>query len=137
MNPHQSFPKHRVHSPTQYCQRSLICLDLEAGEPLWNEKDPDRGRVKEGSVAQADGRVYYHTEDGEVILIEPSRLDYAGRGRLQRDSQLGNRLNRGAPRSISMKLEHREAELFKPRISDGHGSKMSKALQLRLHQNML
>lgn len=59
----------------------LICLDFESGEILWNEKERDKRRVKKGSVAQADGRIYYRTEEGELILIEPSRERYIERGR--------------------------------------------------------
>jgi len=61
----------------------LVCLDFETGDVLWNEKDPDKRRVTKGSVAQADGRIYYRTEEGEVLLIEPNRMDYLERGRFQ------------------------------------------------------
>jgi outer membrane protein assembly factor BamB len=61
----------------------LACLDFDTGDVLWNEKDPDKRRVKKGSVVQADGRIYYRTEDGEVLLIEPNRMDYVERGRFE------------------------------------------------------
>ncbi len=61
----------------------LVCLDFKTGDVLWNEKDPDKRRVKKGSVVQADGRIYYRTEEGEVLLIEPSRMDYIERGRFE------------------------------------------------------
>jgi outer membrane protein assembly factor BamB len=32
-------------------------------------------------VALADGRLYYRTEDGTVLLIEPSPKEYLERGR--------------------------------------------------------
>ena len=48
---------------------------------LWNERDPDKRRVRNGSVAVADGRIYYRTEEGDVVLIEPSREAYLQRGR--------------------------------------------------------
>lgn len=60
-----------------------VCLDFQTGEVLWNEKDSDKRRVKKGSVAVADGRIYYRTEDGEVVLIEPSRKEYLERGRFK------------------------------------------------------
>lgn len=59
----------------------LACLDLKTGEVLWNEKDSDKRRVTKGSVAFADGRIYYRTEEGPVVLIEPSRKEYLERGR--------------------------------------------------------
>lgn len=59
----------------------LVCLDFATGNVLWNEKEPDKRRVKKGSVLLADNRIYYRTEEGEVLLIEPSRMDYIERGR--------------------------------------------------------
>ena len=59
----------------------LVCLDFETGDVLWNERDLDKRRVTKGSVAFADGRIYYRTEEGPVVLIEPSRKEYLERGR--------------------------------------------------------
>jgi outer membrane protein assembly factor BamB len=59
----------------------LACLDFKTGEVLWNERDSDKRRVTKGSVAFADGRIYYRTEEGPIILIEPSRKEYLERGR--------------------------------------------------------
>jgi outer membrane protein assembly factor BamB len=61
----------------------LACLDFKTGEVLWNERDSDKRRVKKGSVAFADGRIYYRTEDGAILLIEPSRKEYLERGRFE------------------------------------------------------
>jgi len=61
----------------------LVCLDFKTGEVLWNEKDSDKRRVKKGSLAVADNRIYYRTEEGELILIEPSREEYVEHGRFQ------------------------------------------------------
>ncbi|HEY0549651.1 MAG TPA: PQQ-binding-like beta-propeller repeat protein [Verrucomicrobiae bacterium] len=59
----------------------LACLDFQTGEVLWNERDSDKRRVTKGSVAFADGRIYYRTEEGPIVLIEPSRKEYLERGR--------------------------------------------------------
>jgi outer membrane protein assembly factor BamB len=59
----------------------LACLDFKTGEVLWNERDSDKRRVTKGSVAFADGRIYYRTEEGPIVLIEPSRREYLERGR--------------------------------------------------------
>lgn len=59
----------------------LACLDFKTGNVLWNERDPDKRGVRKGSVAVADGRIYYRTEEGDLILIEPSRQEYLERGR--------------------------------------------------------
>jgi len=61
----------------------LICLDFQTGDILWNERDSDKRRVRKGSVAFADGRIYYRTEEGDLILIDPSRKEYLERGRFE------------------------------------------------------
>lgn len=59
----------------------LACLDFKTGEVLWNERDSDKRRLTKGSVAFAEGRIYYRTEEGPIVLIEPSRKEYLERGR--------------------------------------------------------
>jgi outer membrane protein assembly factor BamB len=61
---------------------SLVCLDFQTGKVLWDTRDDDR-RIKKGSLAQADGRLYYRTEDGPVLLVEPNREKYVERGRFE------------------------------------------------------
>ncbi len=61
----------------------LICLDFKTGEVLWNERDRGKRRAKKGSIAYADGHLYYRTEDGTVLLIEPNRKQYVERGRFE------------------------------------------------------
>jgi len=61
----------------------LACLDFQTGNVLWSERDPDKRRASKGSVAVADGRLYYRTEDGTVLLIEPSAKEYLERGRFE------------------------------------------------------
>jgi outer membrane protein assembly factor BamB len=61
----------------------LACLDFKTGEVLWNERDADKRRVTKGSVAFADGRIYYRTEEGPIVLIEPSRKEFVERGRFE------------------------------------------------------
>lgn len=61
----------------------LVCLDWKTGEVLWNERDSGKRRARKGSIAVADGRIYYRTEEGAVILFEPSRQDYLERGRFE------------------------------------------------------
>ncbi len=60
---------------------ALICLDFQTGEELWDERGS--GRAGKGSIAMADGRIYYRTEEGEVLLIEPSRDEFLERGRFK------------------------------------------------------
>ena len=54
----------------------LCCLEFETGKVMWDER-----KVPKGSVALADGRLYYRTEAGPVILVEPSPKGYVERGR--------------------------------------------------------
>ncbi len=62
----------------------LECIDFKTGKVIWNESDkPNRKGVKKGSVALADGRIYYRQEDGPMILFEPSPKEYSERGRFE------------------------------------------------------
>jgi outer membrane protein assembly factor BamB len=59
----------------------LVCLDFKTGKVLWDERV--RRGVRKGSVALADGRVYYRQEDGTVVLFEPSPKQYVEHGRFR------------------------------------------------------
>jgi len=59
----------------------LVCLDWKTGAVNWDERD--RNGVTKGSVAFADGRIYYRQEDGTVLLIEPSTKECLVRGRFK------------------------------------------------------
>jgi outer membrane protein assembly factor BamB len=60
---------------------SLVCLEFNTGNVLWDERDDPERRAPKGSVALADGRLYYRTEKGPMLLIEPSPKEYLERGR--------------------------------------------------------
>jgi outer membrane protein assembly factor BamB len=59
----------------------LVCLDFATGKVLWDEKDAGKHRAAKGSITLADGRLYYRTEQGPMLLIEPSPKEYIERGR--------------------------------------------------------
>ncbi len=59
----------------------LICLDFKTGNVLWDEREKGDQGVPKGSVALADGRLYYRTENGTMLLIEPSSKQYIEHGR--------------------------------------------------------
>jgi outer membrane protein assembly factor BamB len=61
----------------------LACLDFKTGKVLWDARDKGRGVAPKGSVALADGRIYYRTEQGAVLLIEPSTKELIERGRFE------------------------------------------------------
>ncbi len=58
----------------------LACLDFQTGNVMWDERRGEK-RAPKGSVAFADGRLYYRLEDGTMLLIEPSPKQYIERGR--------------------------------------------------------
>ncbi len=61
----------------------LTCLEFETGKVMWDERDKGRRGVQKGSVAFADGRIYYRQEDGTMVLFEPSPKEYIERGRFE------------------------------------------------------
>lgn len=56
----------------------LSCLDFKTGEVLWRER-----KAQKGGLAMADGLLYLRTEEGTILLIEPSRNEYIELGRFE------------------------------------------------------
>jgi outer membrane protein assembly factor BamB len=65
--------------------QALVCVDFKSGQVLWQSKKADKG-----SIAYADGRIYYRTEDGQVVLIEPSAKEYIEKGRFSQPDRSRN-----------------------------------------------
>jgi outer membrane protein assembly factor BamB len=61
---------------------ALVCLDFQTGKVLWDQRD-SVGRRAKGSLALADGLLYYRMEDGTIVLIEPNPKQYTERSRFQ------------------------------------------------------
>lgn len=61
---------------------ALVCLDFKTGKVLWDQR-ATAGRRAKGSLALADGLLYYRMEDGVVLLIEPNPQQYIERGRFE------------------------------------------------------
>jgi outer membrane protein assembly factor BamB len=61
---------------------ALVCLDFKTGKVLWDQRDT-AGRRAKGSLALADGLLYYRMEDGTMCLVEPNPTQYVERGRFQ------------------------------------------------------
>ncbi len=61
----------------------LVCLDFKTGNVLWDERDDSQRRALKGSLALADGRLYYRVENGTMLLIEPNPKQYVERGRFE------------------------------------------------------
>lgn len=56
----------------------LVCLDFKTGNVLWRDR-----KAPKGSLAFADRRLYLRSEDGELVLIEPSRDRLVEYGRFE------------------------------------------------------
>jgi outer membrane protein assembly factor BamB len=59
---------------------ALVCLDFKTGKVMWDQRQNGERQAK-GSLALADGRLYYRMESGTVLLIEPNLKQYAECGR--------------------------------------------------------
>jgi outer membrane protein assembly factor BamB len=62
----------------------LTCLDFKTGKVMWNER-----RAGKGSIAYADGRLYYRNEGGPVILVEANPQAYVEHGRFDPPDRSG------------------------------------------------
>jgi outer membrane protein assembly factor BamB len=60
---------------------ALLCLDFKTGKVQWDQRLDNR--APKGSMSMADGRFYYLTETGAVLLIEPNPKQYVEVGRFQ------------------------------------------------------
>lgn len=54
----------------------LTCLDWKTGKVKWEERKPGKG-----SIAYADGMLYYRNEGGPISLVEANPEKYVERGR--------------------------------------------------------
>src|SRR5262249_17217926 len=54
----------------------LACIEYLTGKVTWDERKPGKG-----SIAYADGRLYYRNESGPIVLIEPNPKEYVEHGR--------------------------------------------------------
>lgn len=54
----------------------LTCLEFKTGKVQWAE-----GKAGKGSIAAADGRLYYRNEGGPMILVEVNPAKYVEHGR--------------------------------------------------------
>jgi outer membrane protein assembly factor BamB len=59
---------------------SLVCLDFKTGDVLWDGRGSG---ISKGSLALADGRLYYRLENGTMLLVEPNAKQYLERGRFE------------------------------------------------------
>jgi outer membrane protein assembly factor BamB len=56
----------------------LTCLEFFSGKVMWEDRRPGKG-----SIAFADGMLYYRNEGGPICLVEANPQKYVERGRFQ------------------------------------------------------
>jgi outer membrane protein assembly factor BamB len=54
----------------------LACIELKTGNVMWDERKPGKG-----SIAYADGMLYYRNEGGPIVLIDANPKEYVEKGR--------------------------------------------------------
>jgi outer membrane protein assembly factor BamB len=84
----------------------LTCIEFKSGQVKWRE-----GRPGKGSIAYADGRLYYRSEGGPVTLVEANPRKYVERGRFEQP-QRGNGPTWAHPVIANGKLYLRHADLL-------------------------
>jgi alcohol dehydrogenase (cytochrome c) len=57
---------------------TMACIDFQTGETLWRDRQGPKG-----SLLFADGRLYLRSEDGPIVLVEPSKEGFIERGRFE------------------------------------------------------
>jgi len=63
----------------------LTCLDFKTGKKAWAERQGGKG-----SIAFADGRLYYRNEDGPILLVEATPEKYIEHGRFEQPRKSGH-----------------------------------------------
>jgi outer membrane protein assembly factor BamB len=62
----------------------LTCLEFKTGKVMWAERSAGKG-----SIAYADGHLYYRQEGGPIILAESNPKEYVECGRFQHPDRSG------------------------------------------------
>jgi outer membrane protein assembly factor BamB len=62
----------------------LTCLEFKTGKVMWSE-----ARAGKGSIACADGRLYFRNEGGPMLLVEVNPQQYVEHGRFTPSKQSG------------------------------------------------
>jgi outer membrane protein assembly factor BamB len=62
----------------------LACIEFKTGKVMWNERPPGKG-----SIAYADGMLYYRNEGGPIVLIEANPQKYVEKGRFNQPDRSG------------------------------------------------
>jgi outer membrane protein assembly factor BamB len=62
----------------------LTCLEFTSGKVMWQERAPGKG-----SIALADGRLYYRNEGGPIFLVEVNPQKYVEHGQFKQPDRSG------------------------------------------------
>jgi outer membrane protein assembly factor BamB len=62
----------------------LACIEFLTGNVKWNERKPGKG-----SIAYADGHLYYRNEGGPIVLVEANPKEYVEKGRFTQPERSG------------------------------------------------
>jgi outer membrane protein assembly factor BamB len=65
---------------------ALVCLEFGTGKVMWDLRSQGQRRAK-GSLAYADGLLYYRMEDGTLVLIRPNPKQYTEINRFQQPNR--------------------------------------------------
>lgn len=62
----------------------LTCLNFKTGKVAWENRQPGKG-----SIACADGKLYYRSESGPIVLVEANPEKYVELGRFEQPKKSG------------------------------------------------
>ena len=63
----------------------LACIEFKTGKVMWEDRHPGKG-----SIAYADGHLYYRNEGGPVVLIKADPHKYVEKGRFNQPDRSGS-----------------------------------------------
>jgi len=64
---------------------NLVCIEFKTGKEMWRER-----KAGKGSIAAADGKLYYRNEGGPVYLVDANPEKYVERGRFNQPERSRN-----------------------------------------------
>ena len=63
---------------------NLVCIEFKTGKEMWREKSAGKG-----SIAAADGKLYYRNERGPIYLVDVNPEKYVQRGKFDQPERSG------------------------------------------------
>jgi outer membrane protein assembly factor BamB len=75
-----------AHGGNEDRDPALVCLEFQTGKVMWQST-----KAGKGSIAYADGRLYYRNENGPMLLVEANPNKYVERSRFDQPNRSGSR----------------------------------------------